>query len=56
MWRYPERCTLAVLLSIALLLVPEPVWNTSTGKWPSHDPSITSSAARRIPSVTSSGT
>ena len=34
-------------LVFMLELVPEPVWNTSTGKWSSCRPSATSRAARR---------
>ena len=35
--------------------VPDPVWNTTSGKWSSSVPAITSSAARQISSTFSGG-
>ena len=43
-------------LTFMLLDVPEPVWNTSIGKWSSQSPRATSSAAAMIASATSSST
>ena len=40
-------------LAFMLLLVPEPVWNTSIGNWSSSLPAATSSAAARIASAMS---
>ena len=35
--------------------VPEPVWKTTSGKWSSRSPRMTSSAARTISSTVSGG-
>ena len=35
--------------------VPDPVWNTTSGKWSSSAPAITSSAAREMSSTFSGG-
>ena len=52
----PSRSVASVAitsLAFMLLLVPEPVWNTSIGKWSSSLPAATSSAAAAIASATS---
>jgi len=47
----------AAITSLAFMLVdvPEPVWNTSTGKWLSHRPSATSRAAALMAAAGSGG-
>ena len=44
---------LLAITSLAFMFheVPEPVWNTSMGKWASHFPSATSAAARAMASA-----
>ena len=42
-------------LAFMFVCVPEPVWNTTNGKWSSSVPAITSSAARTIRSTLSAG-
>ena len=44
---WPARCAITSL-AFMLVLVPEPVWNTSIGNWSSNWPSATASAALRI--------
>jgi hypothetical protein len=39
-----------------LELVPDPVWNTSTGNWSAHPPATTSAAAAAMASATSAST
>jgi len=45
------------MTSLAFMLdcVPLPVWNTTSGKWSSSDPAITSSAACTISATVSAG-
>ena len=52
--RPPARCRGCVMTSLTfmLLCVPEPVCQTTSGKWSSSLPAITSSAARTIRSLT----
>ena len=55
----PSRSVASVASTSLMFMfdeVPEPVWNTSTGKSPSQRPSTTSAAAERIASAISDGT
>jgi hypothetical protein len=55
--RPSARVASVAMTSLAFMFdeVPEPVWNTSSGKWSSYLPAATSSAASAIASATSGG-
>lgn len=55
-WRPRARLARVAMTSLVFMFeeVPEPVWNTSIGKWSSNSPEITRSAAPMMAAATSS--